>query len=63
MPSLRFIVLCAAVAGAFLAYLLFAALRLPPNAALAFALFSIALLGMLAFAVRIAVQDKHRHVD
>jgi len=63
MPSLRFIVLCAAVAGAFLAYLLFAALRLPPNAALAFALFSISLLGIIAFAVRIAVKDKQHHGD
>lgn len=64
MPSLRFIVLCAAVAGAFVVYLLFAALHLAPNAALAFTLFSVCVIGMLAFAVRIAIKDKyHNHID
>jgi uncharacterized membrane-anchored protein len=63
MPSLRFIVLCAAVAGAFVLYLLFAAFRLPPNAAIAFTLFSISVIGMFAFAVRIAIKDKYHHVD
>jgi uncharacterized membrane-anchored protein len=64
MSSLRFIVLCATVAGALLIYLLFAAFRLPANQALAFTLFSVSVIGIVAFAVRIAVKDKqHHHVD
>ena len=63
MPPLGFIGACAAVAGTILAYLAFTALGLRANVALAFSLFGASLVGMLAFALKIAAEDKRRHVD
>jgi hypothetical protein len=63
MSVVRLIWLCVAVLCVILAGGIMTAFRLPANIAFAFSVFGAMLISIFFFALRVAVEDKRRHVD